>query len=170
MLVYSKDILSHVTHLREVLTLLRKHNFYLKLSKCIFAQQQLRYLSHIVSAEGVATDPSKTDDMLTWPTPTNTTELRGFLGLTGYYRKFVPHHGILSKPLTTLLKKKQFSWTTSAQEAFVTLKEAMTKTPVLALPDFSQPFELETDACDTGIGAVLLQHSTNTSLSMKKRF
>jgi hypothetical protein len=159
MLVYSKDILSHVTHLREVLTLLRKHNFYLKLSKCIFAQQQLRYLSHIVSAEGVATDPSKTDDMLKWPTPTNTTELRGFLGLTGYYRKFVPHHSILSKPLTTLLKKKQFSWTTSAQEAFVTLKEAMTKTPVLALPDFSQPFELETDACDTGIGAVLLQHS-----------
>ena len=148
----------HLLHLREVLSQLRAHQFYLKHSKCSFAQTHVNYLGHIISQEGVATDSSKTSAMLNWPTPTTITELRGFLGLTGYYRRFVKHYGILAKPLTNLLKKKQFHWDSGATIAFHTLKTAMNQTPVLALPNFSIPFIVETDACASGVGAVLMQN------------
>ena len=92
---------------------------------------------------GVATDPVKIEAMIKWPVPTTVTELRGFLGLTGYYRKFVHHYGLIAYPLTQLLRKKQFQWTT---------------TPVLALQNFAEQFIIETDASDIGIGTVLMQH------------
>lgn len=144
-------------HLREVLLQLRKHKFYLKSSKCSFAQTQIEHLGHVISRDGVATDSTKTAAMLQWPTPTTTTELRGFLGLTGYYRRFVKNYGIVAKPLTNLLKKNQFSWSPAADQAFYNLKQLMSHTPVLAIPDFNLPFTIETDACSTGVGAVLMQ-------------
>lgn len=126
-------------------------------SKCTFAQNCLEYLGHIISDKGVATDPSKIADMLNYPTPKSATELRAFLGLTGYYRKFVQKYGLIVKPLTNVLRLKHYQWTTQAQEAFDNLKVAMTHTLVLALPNFQEQFTVETNACADGIGAVLMQ-------------
>ncbi|KAM0887617.1 hypothetical protein ACQ4PT_028880 [Festuca glaucescens] len=156
-LVYSASVQEHVQHLTEVLALLREHQLYVKESKCSFACSSLEYLGHIISENGVSTDPKKTEAMSNWPQPTTITELRGFLGLTGYYRKFVRNYAIIAKPLTNLLKKKSFMWTDIATAAFQSLKQAMLTTPVLQLPDFSKQFVVETDACDLGIGAVLMQ-------------
>jgi hypothetical protein len=105
-LVYSRSLPEHLSHLRLVLQTLRNHQLYAKMSKCSFAQDNISYLGHIISRNGVATDAEKTQAMLAWPSPASATELRGFLGLTGYYRKFVQGYGILAKPLTNLLTKK----------------------------------------------------------------
>jgi hypothetical protein len=106
----------------------------------------------------VATDPAKLQDIKQWLVPTNIKEVHSFLGLAGFYRKFVRHFGIISKPLTELLKKHTlFVWTSEHQQAFETLKQALILAPVLALPDFSTPFCIYTYACHSGIGAVLMQ-------------
>lgn len=156
-LIYSKSWSDHLLHVEKVLQTMRAHQLYLKLSKCSFAQEKLEYLGHIISSKGVATDPNKTTAMLHWPVPTNPTELRAFLGLTGYYRKFVKGYGVIAKPLTKLLQHKAFTWTNEAQLAFDNLKIAMSKTPVLALRNFQETFTVETDACGEGIGVVLMQ-------------
>jgi hypothetical protein len=137
-LVYSPTMASHLEHLHTVLSLLQQHSLFVKTSKCSFVQTRLEYLGHLISAKGVATDPAKTEAMLTWPRPTNVTELRGFLGLTGYYRKFVRGYGILAKPLSNLLKKNAFEWFEAAEQAFFQLKRAMVSTPGLALPNFQK--------------------------------
>ncbi|KAL0451605.1 UNVERIFIED_CONTAM: Retrovirus-related Pol polyprotein from transposon opus [Sesamum latifolium] len=107
--------------------------------------------------QGVATDPQKGEYMRNWPMPTIVKALRRFLGLTDYYRKFIKGYGAISKPRTSLLKKDAFLWNSEAESSFNHLKEVMINAPVLVLPDFSQPFVVETDACGKGIGVVLMQ-------------
>jgi hypothetical protein len=157
-LVFSPTDEQHLEDLKKVFHLLQSENWHIKLSKCRFAQQQISYLGHIISSAGIATDPSKVEAIVTWPVPTNVREVRGFLGLAGFYRKFIRHFAIIAKPLTNLLKKGSlFIWTSEHQLAFDTLKQSMSSAPVLSIPDFTLPFAIETDASNNGIGAVLLQ-------------
>jgi hypothetical protein len=157
-LAYSKTFQEHVQHLHHVFDLLAADQWNIKLSKCSFAQNQVSYLGHVISSQGVATDLAKVAAILVRPMPQNTKELRSFLGLAEYYRKFVIHFRVISQPLTNLLKKGSlFFWTPDHDSAFSTLKEALVQAPVLSLPDFAKTFILETDASDLGVGAVLMQ-------------
>jgi hypothetical protein len=157
-LIYSKSWEDHLKHIAEVLSILQKHQFHVKMSKCSFAKPQLTYLGHIVSGQGVATNPTKIISIQEWPQPQNQKDLRSFLGMVGYYRRFVSQFGLLCKALTNLFKKNTlFVWTSETEAAFQALKKALISTPVLALPDFSKPFTVETDASSKGIGAVLQQ-------------
>lgn len=157
-LVFSPTLEQHEQDLCKTLQLLREHQWQLKLSKCTFAQQSLHYLGHVISGTGVATDPSKISDVKNWETPANIKELRGFLCLAGYYRKFVKGYGIISRPLTDLLKKNTvYVWTSETEASFQALKSALIEASVLALPNFTKTFVVETDASDKGIGVVLQQ-------------
>ncbi|WVZ83964.1 hypothetical protein U9M48_031050 [Paspalum notatum var. saurae] len=157
-LVYSINWDKHMELLRSVFQLLLGNQFKIKLSKCSFAKLELLYLGHVISAKGVATNPSKIEVVQNWPRPTSVKEVRAFLGLAGYYRKFVRNFGVIARPLTELLKKgKVFFWTEAHEESFNFLKQALVSAPVLALPDFSKTFVVETDASDKGIGAILQQ-------------
>ena len=147
---------------------LAQGSFYLRRSKCTFAEQQLNYLGHIVSSQGVALDPEKIHTMTAWPTSTTPSDLRSFLGLTGFYRKFIHNYVSTAAPLTTLLCKDSFMWTPEAHTAFQHRKTLMTQALILASPDFTEPFILETDAFSTAIGAVLLQKSRPVAFFSKQ--
>jgi len=156
-LIYGPSFDQHLTHLRTIFEVLRSNQLFIKKTKCAFGQRQLEYLGHLISKEGVSIDPKKVEAMVAWPKPKTVKALRGFLGLTGYYCRFVKDYGIIIKLLTELLKKEGFNWGLKAKAAFETLKEAVSRVPVLGLLDFNKPFVLETDACAMGVGAVLMQ-------------
>ncbi|CAM8999727.1 unnamed protein product [Rhodiola kirilowii] len=156
-LVYSSDAAAHLHHLREVLALLQSHCFFAKPTKCDIARESLIYLGHIISKQGVAVDPEKIQAVQQWAVPKNIKQLRGFLGLTGYYRRFVHRYASLAAPLTNLLRKNAYVWTPEAAVAFKKLRSTLSSTPVLALPDFTLPFHVLTDASGSGVGTVLAQ-------------
>jgi hypothetical protein len=167
-LIYSKSWADHLNHIREVLSIMENNHFHVKMSKGSFANQQLTYLGHVVSAQGVSTDPSKIASIKDWPQPTCLKDLRSFLGMTGCYRCFVPQFGMISKPLTNLSKKGTlFIWTPETETAFQALKNAFVTAPILALPNFSLPFTIKTDASDKGIGTVLQQQGHPTAFVSK---
>jgi hypothetical protein len=145
-LIYSQTWVEHLRHLRVVLTELRWHQLFVKRSKCAFGEPSVSYLGHINSASGVAMDPAKVQAICDWPVPRSARAVRGFLGLLGYYRKFIYNYGAVATPLTALLKKEGFSWNDAAAVAFDDLKAAVTSAPVLAMPDFAKPFTVECDA------------------------
>jgi hypothetical protein len=155
-LVYSENLVEHTTHLEQVLSILRASSLIAKKSKCIFAASQVEYLGHGISPQGVSTDATKIAAIKSWATPKIVTQLRSFLGLTGCYRRFIKNYGLICYPLHELLKKDSFLWTDIHSQAFETLKQCMTEAPVLAFPNFSIPFTLETDASGARLGAVLM--------------
>jgi len=139
-LVYSKNMTEHLHHLKLVFELLCAHQLVAKESKYVFSTRQMEYLGHVITKEGVATDPHKVKAILQWPIPTTIKQLRSLLGLTGYYRKFVQGYGAIYRPLTQLLQKDSFIWTYMATMAFKQLKHMMSQPLVLALPNFDKTF------------------------------
>lgn len=137
--------------------ILQQHQLYACFSKCSFGVTEIEYLGHTLSGQGVAMDTTKLDAIRTWPLPTNLKQLHGFLGLLGYYCRFVKSYVQLAVPLTNLLKQDSFKWTTATTTTFSNLKEALMIAHVSAIPNFLEPFILEIDASGSGTVAVLSQ-------------
>ncbi|GFX64702.1 retrovirus-related Pol polyprotein from transposon 412 [Trichonephila clavipes] len=148
----------HLQNIRKVLSKLSDANLKLNPSKCKFFQKEVNYLGHIISAEGVRTDPEKVSAVKNWKRPENLRELRSFLGLCTYYRKFVKGFSNIARPLHKLTESKQkFQWTKECEDSFLQLKEALTSSPILIYPQPDKPFILDTDASNESVGAVLSQ-------------
>nr|CAD39356.2 OSJNBa0059H15.7 [Oryza sativa Japonica Group] len=157
-LIYSKDEEEHAEHLRLVLEKLQKHKLYAKFSKCEFWLKEVAFLGHVISAGGVAVDPVKVEAVTEWKAPKSVTEIRSFLGLTGYYRRFIEGFSKIARLMTQLLKKeKKFVWSEQCQESFEQLKEKLTSAPILVLPDNRKDFVIYCDASRQGLGGVLMQ-------------
>jgi len=164
-LVYLDDVVifgqnpeTHNDRLHKVFSRMRKHNLKLQPDKCEFLRKEVSYLGHVIGPTGVRHDEKRVKAVRDFPEPKTTRELKGFLGLAGYYRRFVPNFSKVAKPLTELLKKNvPYDWHEKAEAAFVTLKTVLTTEPLLQYPDFTRPFVLTTDASNDAIGAVLSQ-------------
>jgi hypothetical protein len=157
-LIYSKTPEEHEQHLRIVLEELRKNQLYAKFSKCEFWLREVGFLGHVLTQDGIAVDPSKVKAVQEWKQPTNVTEVRSFLGLAGYYRRFIEGFSTIAKPMTQLLKKdKKFDWTEACEKSFQELKKRLTTAPVLVVPGVHKFFEIYCDASRKGLGCVLMQ-------------
>ena len=157
-IIFSKDLIEHTSHLKQVFTLLQKAGLKIKVQKCRFARTEVEYLGHIVSHEGVKADPKKLKAVKLFPVPKNLNELRAFLGLVNYYRRFIDQFADKVHALIQLTKSKvAWKWGTEEQTCFESIKEMLCSAPVLAYPDFSKPFIVHTDACGYGVGGILSQ-------------
>ena len=160
-LVYSRSFEEHEEHLRIVLGVLRSSQLYAKFEKCEFWQTEVKFLGHVVSKEGVAVDPSKIDAVLSWNRPNTITEIRSFLGLAGYYRRFIEGFSRIASPLTRLTRKDvPFEWTDECEDAFHELKTRLTTAPVLTIPTSGGGLGIYSDASLLGLGYVLMQHDS----------
>jgi hypothetical protein len=158
-LVYSNSFEEHEEHLRQTLQTLRDHQLYAKLSKCEFWLKRVTFLGHVISVEGVFVDPQKVEAVLKWERPTSVTEIRSFLGLAGYYRRFIEGFSLIATPLTQLTRKnKKWVWLEECEKSFQELKRRLTTAPVLALPLGTEGFVVYSDASGKGLGCVLMQH------------
>jgi len=159
-LIFTKTLEEHREVVRKVLALLEKHNLFLKPEKCDFEQTSVEYLGVVISQNSVKMDPAKVAGVAEWPTPTTKKEVQSFLGFTNFYRRFIEGFSHHARPLFNLTKNDvQFRWSSDEQSAFDTLKEKITSTPILILPDNSKPFRIEADSSDFATGAVLSQQS-----------
>ncbi|KAK1606927.1 hypothetical protein QYE76_030600 [Lolium multiflorum] len=157
-LIYSKNNEEHEKHLRLILEKLREHKLYAKFSKCEFWLSEVGFLGHVISKEGIAVDPSKVAAVTEWEPPKNVGEIRSFLGLAGYYRRFIENFSKIAKPMTELLKKeKKFAWTEACEASFQELKKRLVSAPILCLPDLEKEFQVYCDASRQGLGSVLMQ-------------
>jgi hypothetical protein len=158
-LVYSKSEKLHAKHLRLILETLRSAQLFAKFSKCEFWLDRVGFLGHVISAGGVSVDPQKVEAVSNWGRPTSVTEIRSFLGLAGYYRRFVQDFSRIAAPLTRLTRKGvKFEWSEKCELSFQELKDRLTSAPVLALPDESGEYVIYCDASRQGLGGVLMQH------------
>ena len=158
-LIYPGSKEDHEKHLRVVLQNMRENQLYAKFSKCQFWLDNVAFLGHVISAEGVSIDPQKIEAIVNWKPPTNVIEIPIFLGLAGYYRKFVEGFSKLAAPLTKLTRKEEkFVWSEACQQSFDELKWKLTLTPVLTLPSRRDGYTVYCDASRQGLGCVLMQH------------
>ncbi|KAJ0681221.1 putative nucleotidyltransferase, Ribonuclease H [Helianthus annuus] len=159
-LVYSKSKEEHEYHLRAVLEILRQKKLYAKFLKCEFWLDQVAFLGHVDSTEGISMDPAKVEAITKWPTPTSVTEVRSFLGLAGYYRRFVERFSTISLPLTQLLRKGvNYAWNDDREKSFQELKKRLVSDPILTLPSGTSGYQIYSDASKKGLGCVLMQHN-----------
>ena len=157
-LMYSKYWENHDTHLRVMLEALRKEQLYAKLSECEFWLNEVSFLGHIVSEEGIQVDPKKIEVVVEWKPLRNVTEVRSFLGLAGYYRRFVKGFSITATPMTILLQKNvKYEWSEKCQRSFDKLKTFLTEAPVLTQPTCSKEYVIFSDVSLNGLGCVLMQ-------------
>jgi hypothetical protein len=157
-LVYSKNEEEHAGHLHVVLQRLREHHLYAKLAKCDFWLKEIKFLGHTNSQAGIAVNPDKVQEVMNWKPPTIVRQIQSFLGLAGYYRRFIPDFSRVAKPITELLKKEaKFVWGQKCKDAFHALRQHLTTAPVLVQPNSSKPFDVYCDASGTGLGCVLMQ-------------
>ncbi|KAJ6843018.1 uncharacterized protein M6B38_299735 [Iris pallida] len=158
-LIYSKNEEEHEKNLRIVLQTLQEEQLYAKLSKCEFWLDQIPFLGHIISREGISVDSKKVEAVKSWPTPKSIAEIRSFLGLAGYYRRYIENFSRIAEPLTRLTRKEEkFNWTEKYQRIFDELKERLISAPILALPSGSGGYKIYSDASGKGLGCVLMQH------------
>lgn len=161
-IVFGNTFENTLTNLRLVFQRFREANLKLKPSKCSLFQDHVLFLGHMISSEGIICDPSKIETVQKWPVPTNVHEIRSFLGLAGYYRRFIPQFSEIASPLTELTKKgRKFTWSLECQEAFEKLKDKLTSAPILIYPNEEGMFIIDTDASNNAIGAVLSQKQGN---------
>src|SRR5215469_4142133 len=157
-LVFSRTVEEHAERLELVFQRLRKANLKLKPSKCSLLQTEVSFLGHRISADGITTDPAKIESIVNWPVPTSISEVRSFVGLCSYYRRFVKDFSEIAAPLHDLTKKHaKFVWTADCQNAFEVLKEHLTTAPILTMPVDEGEYRLDTDASAGSLGAVLCQ-------------